>query len=130
MSVTYDIFPGRGFMIVWYAGRISVDDSMRVFSDSTRDPRWEPGLPVLVDASEATDIDINFNQMLGMSHRKQAVIAQGPRTRIGFWAPHDLAYGVARMYASLNEGDACQEIGVFRDRDEAMAFLGISNCAS
>lgn len=126
MAVSYEIYPDRAFMIFRYEGHITASESLRGFVESIQDPRWRAGMTTFVDMSRAREIDINFNQMMGMSHKKASLLAEGPQSRIIFWAPHDLAYGIARMYASLNEGAGYQEITVFRDKDEALTFAGIA----
>lgn len=49
------------------------------------------------------------------------------RARFAIFAPTDLAFGMGRMYESYRglQPSATKEVGVFRLREEALAFLGL-----
>ncbi len=50
------------------------------------------------------------------------------KSKFAIVAPDDLAFGLARMFASFRGSDerSTKEVGVFRSQAEAFEFLGIS----
>lgn len=123
MAVTCRIDPEQRLICVWYTGFVTMSDSMDAFGMCRADPRWSADFDVFVDISDITDTDIGFNQMLGMAHRKEGKIGS-PHARMAFWAPGDMGFAIARMYASLTERADGLATSVFRDKQEALAFLG------
>lgn len=126
MSASYQIHVDRGFVVIRYSGVVDVPSSVDNFHACVKDRDWSPDLPMLIDMSGAEGIDISFKQMLGMSHRMAISLGENRPIRIAYWAPHDLAYGVARMAASLFETVDFPESGVFRTEEDALRFLGLS----
>jgi hypothetical protein len=58
-----------------------------------------------------------------------SVRADDPRrsAKFAIFAPSDLAFGMGRMYENYRglQSGSTKEVGVFRTREEALAFLGI-----
>ena len=55
--------------------------------------------------------------------------AHSSASRFAIVAPTDLAFGLGRMYEAYRRLDnrSTKQVGVFRSRDEAFAFLGVSS---
>lgn len=77
-------------------------------------PGFTPDTPVYVDWTRITPSDLTAGLVRERAWRPWPVTA-----RIAFHAPSDVLFGLARMYALQSS----QRIEVFRERDEAFAWL-------
>lgn len=123
----YSTWCDPGLLVTQYRGHMRPDDVLGTLLRYLEDPDFDPAHAHLVDLQQTTELDFDFGRMMRLVSRLEPYYArrsEGARTAI--LAPRDVAFGIARMYQSLL-GDRPQfEIGVFRDRDAAAAFLGLS----
>ncbi len=128
IPVLYQIHEPINLVIVRYLGVVSTDDVVTAYSAYLEDPGRNPDHNILQNLSGVTDMDIGFRQMLAMIPRLQPFQTfRAPGTRTATFAPDDVPFGLARMYQSLTDGRVSYEIGVFRQMDPALAFLGIQS---
>lgn len=129
MNANYTIHPDRELIEIRYWDRMVPDVILEVFARILKDENWSPGYDIFVDMSWVTSVEINFNQMMGITHRKTPYLSKGRATRMAIWAPDDICFGTARMYAALMEPVDGVETETFRDRDEAWRFLECTESA-
>jgi hypothetical protein len=48
------------------------------------------------------------------------------KSRRAFFAPTPLAYGISRMFIACREGTGAEQIQLFKDRQEALRWLGVA----
>lgn len=123
MNADYKIFPERELVEIRYWDRVDSVMVLELVNKSTHDPGWSPGFDLFVDLSWVTAVDINFNQMMGISHRGGPCLSQGRPSRMAILAPDDTTFGTARMYATLMDPVHGVEVEAFRDLDEAQAYV-------
>ena len=78
----------------------------------------------IIDARGAKT-DVTSSQVHALVHRTNQLVRRGRFGALGIVTDSDLVFGMARMYQILCERLACQ-IGVFRELDEALAWLDAS----
>lgn len=87
--------------------------------------RIESVLPVtphrLSDFSRVIDLPIGYDEINAFRLRRQAHTLRNP-IRSAIYAPSDVQFGLSRMYQMLSSKPEI-EVEIFRDRDEAMAWL-------
>ena len=108
-----------------FTGRITVEDLLRNVDAVISHPSFGPGLALLCDLSaadvELLDVD-GLRTYVGYlrRHRDRYVDC-----RFAILAPRDAQYGLTRMFTSLSE-PLQFDAAAFRDRDEALEFLGVA----
>jgi TnpA family transposase len=119
--MTYRIDRERRLVLTMGWGVISTGDVQEVSERILGDPAFEAEYRSLVDLSAVTDITVDSGALMGSAAR--------PRfrndSRRAFVAPSDVAYGMARMFATLAEQSG-QEVRVFRERHLAEEWLGLT----
>lgn len=85
------------------------------------------GYDELVDMSAVTKIDLpSADRVRELALFSAAMDPKGPSSKFAIVAPQDLAFGLGRMYDAYRSSNrpGGKEVGVFRSREQAMAFLG------
>lgn len=110
----------RGDALVYQTGLWSRDDVS--------------GYGQLIDLTEVTTIDIEgpVGPLLNTLVAKGSAIKAATQSRLAIVAPHQLAYGIARMFQSYREVNPnfTEPTGVFRTMEEAQAFLDAAPASS
>lgn len=111
-SYTIDVLAGR--INEKWTGRVTLGDIAECLEHQQSHPDFSLELDGFVDLSDAMP-DLTFPET-------QGVAARHPFTgRWAFLAPADAAFGTIRMY--IGAVSERRSVGVFRTRDEAMAWL-------
>jgi hypothetical protein len=120
MGMSYTIDAVRALVVTRVWDTFSNDDLRDGISHLMADPRFDPCYRSLVDMREVTAITA-----------AAPVLAQVARTplfaveaRRAIVAESDLAFGVARMYATYADAEGAS-IRVFREMSEAESWLGL-----
>jgi len=104
-------------------GRLTFPDFKSQQESYLTDPDFDPSFDQLVDVSQVTSLDISIEEAKTIARR--AIFL--PTSRRAVVATDPLVFGVGRMmdtYHSLATGR--EQVGVFRDRESAMRWLGRS----
>lgn len=122
MSVVFSNHPD-GYHIVSFQGLLEDQEMLERCRDFYEN-HWEPGWPQLSDLSQADFTEITIEGIQEMASYVQEFKSGHPGTafKLGVYAPTDLPYGLARMYAALAEKSPGL-VGVFRDYDEVHRWL-------
>jgi hypothetical protein len=88
------------------------------------------GYDELMDMSHVEHITLPSTERIRELARLSAEMdARTSTSRFAIVAPTDLAFGLGRMYATYRSLDdrSTKQVSVFRSREAALAFLGISS---
>lgn len=110
-----------------YVGAIDDAQLMGFYRGLYRRPEFATIRAELVDLSEA---DLSLVSGSGLSELAELISDELarlniPSMRTAVYAPSDLPFGVARIYAAWSELSP-EEVRVFRDRDDAIRWLSVS----
>lgn len=123
MSWSYFIDLQQRTVFVRFFGTVTPREVLEEMTAIKNDPNFSSSLNQLVDASEArpaADFPTDRIRELGASsifdkNVRRAIIVQG-----------DLAFGLARMFATYREINGEKNLHIFRHREEAFAWVGVS----
>jgi hypothetical protein len=116
--MTYRIDPERRLVLTRAWGELSTRELADVMSRILLDPRFDPTYRSLGDLREVTTITVDT--MATAQAAASPLFASG--TRRAIVATSDVAFGMARMFATFSERSG-QEVRVFRDVALAEAWL-------
>jgi hypothetical protein len=120
MPIAIHIEPEDGLATVRCTGVLRVEDACDAASEVWRTPAWR-GAAIVWDFR-----DSRFNMSSsGIRDIARFILENQPETppsRVAFVAPHDVDYGLSRMYEVFRE-DARTLFRVTRDYEEALAWV-------
>lgn len=124
MPIHYQIDSERGMLFIVAEGESSQADRLNAMQAWLNDPDFRPGLQTLADFSLATNVPTltELEEIAGYIRRNASTIGQ---KKIAIVSTRPLTFGVARQFSALAPGDFLT-VRVFRDRDEALAWLAES----
>ncbi|HEX7926250.1 MAG TPA: hypothetical protein VF678_01585 [bacterium] len=121
MPLSVRVDPVRSLAVLRGTGVLTAADLLRASNELTSHPAFGAGLRQLI-VLEITSSTIVFGDVIAYrKHRAKAVHSQ----RIALVAASDLAYGVARQYATAYQ-QPDQEIRVLRDLAPACEWLDVT----
>ena len=86
------------------------------------------GYSELVDMSQVDSTDLpSVERVRELARLSAGMDSRSSASRFAIVAPTEIAFGLGRMYEAYRNLDdrSTKEVGVFRSRQEALAFLGI-----
>ena len=126
MPIIFTVNIKSGYFISKYVGKVSKDEIIDLYTSFFEDGGWIPGLNELVDHSE-----LDGSNLTGDGLRTIAMYANNfykqhniPNVKTAIFAPKDLPFGLSRIYNVMTD-DSPEEVGVFREMQEAKSWLGI-----
>ena len=122
MPSAYHIDRALNLVISCGTGSIRDEDLVRHARTLRADPLFAPDMRQLVDLrfSSAADLTVPGLREIAQAH------TFGAGSRRAIVASDDLAFGLARMYEMLRD-DGQDQVQVFRDLDEAIAWLALAD---
>ena len=127
MAIHYQVDDRRRVVLIQSAGRIELHEMFTFASRLRAEPAFHPDFNALIDLSELTGLEASFEEL-----RRYARDANGDPFSVKALcvavAPHDFAYGIARMYQTLRE--KLGNFRVVRTMDEARKLLGLDRAAA
>jgi hypothetical protein len=122
MPIALDVDEERNVLVSRATGELGVDELIAYMAELKRETRLRPGYRSYVDFSAADPSRIDAAAI-----RRVVDVASGfdpalGPVRVAVFAPSDLAFGLARIYAALVES-LQREVRVFRDAADARAWL-------
>jgi hypothetical protein len=90
------------------------------------DAQFEPTLRHLVDTSDVTEVTLSAQAIVQMGHS----LLFDPTAKRAYVVTTDLVFGLARMYELYQNLRGPQNVRVFRDRDEALRWLGLNEVSA
>jgi len=122
MPITIHVDREAGFVRIEASGQLTLQDLLDMVDPMLRDPRFEPGMPQLVDLGAVEHTDLRADEMRTLVETYEKQTERVGASRVAVFAPRPLLFGVSRMYESLAER-LPGERRVFDDLDEAQAWL-------
>jgi hypothetical protein len=113
----------RGVRIATFYGSVDDAELLGAYRAQLADLDYDASLDDLVDLRAVQRLDLGGAALRELMAMFSRVDSLGYTTRLAIVAPHDLGYGLGRMYEMMRTG-APEEVGVFRDVDDALAWLG------
>lgn len=123
MPADYEIRPGERLVLLRFHGHVTASDILDATSRLRADPAFEPGFATLVDCRD--QISALSREELDRLMAGVAARPPGPPRRVAVVVGSDVLYGVTRMFQILAEDRLPHTIEVFRELDEAKAWLGV-----
>lgn len=126
MPTSYTIDSARNLVYTMFSGATSDLDLIAHISALQADPRFRPDMAELVDLSAITRADVTSSGI-----RSVARTPLHARTaRRAFVAPTDVLFGLTRMYQSYWNDGAEDRLAIFRAREPALEWLGLSDAST
>lgn len=119
MPATYTIDVARGLVVTRLWGRLTDEDLIDHQQRLRTDPEFDPGFRQFADFSDVEETTIAPEVIRELARTNP----WGAGARRAMFAPSDLLFGLARMFEMLDE--QLDEVRVFRNADEARAWLGL-----
>lgn len=123
MPYEYAMDRERELLVVRGSGVLDLPEVEALTHAVCDDPSFRPGLRILVDFAEVTELSLFHDDVLRLVDLHGQLKERVGEARIAIFAPRDAVYGVGRMWHSLQpEWEA--ETALFRTRPEAVVWLG------
>jgi hypothetical protein len=104
-------------------GRVSPEELADVLRDVYQLPNFRPEAEVLCDLRQADLGEFSRAAIKGVAQFVSGHRGAPPGARTAIVVGRDLGFGLARMYEQLVEAESSTDIMVFREMDEALAWL-------
>lgn len=124
MPITYEIDEPRAVVLTTATGILTDADILAHKSRLLHDPKFHAGMKELSDLRWIDRLDVTPEGIQAMLRHDAEHGTELHAHRMALVASEDVVYGMARMYQSQVER-VVAGVGVFRDMNEAMAWLGI-----
>ncbi len=122
MDYTIDFTAGPDMVVITTSGEAALDAWRRYHLELLADPRYTPGLSILVDHSALDWVALTNDQVREIGRIVRSFNEQVRTGRRAVVVSGQLAYGLVRMSQGQMVG-AEERIKVFRSREEAEAWL-------
>ena len=119
MPTSYRIDPERELVVTRAWGAPSSEDLEAHYANLITDPRFRPSYRQLGDLSAVTTFSVDAWRIAQVA----ATPVFDTGTRRALIAPSEVGFGLSSIFAAYSER-AGQDVRVFRERDEAEAWLG------
>jgi hypothetical protein len=131
MPIEYTIDVARGLIHTRGWDYIGDKEYRAYIANLFADPAVRPGMKQLTDWRAVTQVDVSAETMRATAETVRAFVERQHHQpnftnyRLAIVVAQTVVYGMARMYQILSE-EHDPHIGVFRDIDEARAWLGLA----
>jgi hypothetical protein len=120
LAYRYSIDPAHRRVEIVFEGTLTPDDLGGIRADAIGDPGFDSTFDYLVDGSKVTRlVDVGTREIHFLAGNRSEVHVAGARRALV--APMDVGFGLSRMFQGMADLDG--DVRVFRDRDEALAWL-------
>jgi len=126
MEIVFTRLEVHGCLVVRVSGSIDRGGAKSLHDLLERECGLRLDQNIFFDVSQMANIDLTYADMVDLIGPRRRFFGEGPGSRIALWAPTDMTFGMSRMYAALLDQFDSLKVEVFRDRDRAAEFLGLS----
>jgi hypothetical protein len=124
MAASYEIFKEKRLIVVTVSGPADVRELSGMLSGLQSDPDFTMEYDVLWDAQGRTT-PFTSDQVRELVRHVLTFRNDGPtRPKRAYLVSRDVDYGMLRVYESYRIGRSDVDIEVFKDRNEALRWLG------
>ena len=126
MAEEYHIDRAQG--IIWSRcwGVLSDEDIATQQARLRTDPNFDPTLSQLVDCREVTDVTLSVGTVKRLGQSKLF----SPESKRAYIVAKDVVFGLVRMYELYQKLRDAHSVRIFRDRAEAVLWLGVKDSAA
>ena len=125
MPMTYMIDAAQNVVHTVATGVLTDAHVMAHRKALTGDPRFSPQMRELSDIRQVTDFQVTPAGIRVMVDADVKMVAAGGMHKLAIVAEENVAYGMSRMYQTLDEPNI-RSVGVFRTYQDAAQWLGIA----
>lgn len=125
MPISYRIDAGRSLVLTAASGTLTDEDVLALKERLARDPAFSPDMKELSDCRGIERLDVTPAGIRAMVEQDESDSDGAATHKLALVLSTDVAYGMARIYQSLSEVHDNENVGVFRDLDEAKAWLEV-----
>ena len=131
MPIEYTIDVARGFIYTRGWDYIGNQEYQTYIANLFADPALRPGMKQLTDWRAVTHMDVTAQTIRATAETVQAFVERQRHQsnftnyQLAIVSPQLVIYGLSRMYQMLSE-EHDPNVAVFRDIDEARAWLGLA----
>ena len=122
MPISYRIDVERNLVLTTGSGTLTDNDIIQFKARLLQDPDFKPGMKELSDIRGIDQLDITPSGVQAMVQQDARHSAEVASHKLALVVSKEVAYGMARMYQTLTQSNI-ETVGVFRDIDEARAWL-------
>jgi hypothetical protein len=122
MTIQYQIDRSIRRITTRAFAEVTIEEVLEHFDELLADPSYEPGLDVLLDLVDCETL-LGIDQLRSVAGRVTADLSSLRFGRLAIVVVSDALFGMVRMFHTLSEA-AFSDAQVFRDRDQALQWLG------
>lgn len=122
MPISYRIDVERNLVLTTASGTLTDDDIVQHKARLVRDPDFNSAMKELSDIRGIDQLDVTPGGVAAMVQQDIRDSAAVASHKLALVVSKEVAYGMARMYQTLTKSNI-EAVGVFRDIDEARAWL-------
>jgi hypothetical protein len=119
MPASYTIDTQRRLVVTRAWGACTADDVLEFRRKIAKDPDFDPGFAQLADFTAITRLDMTPGEVRMLAWGSPFLAS----SRRALVAENALAFGFSRMYETLRGLRGDHHVRVFRNRDDALAWL-------
>jgi NAD(P)-dependent dehydrogenase (short-subunit alcohol dehydrogenase family) len=124
MTIHYRIDASSNRITTRVFGEVTINEALQHFDELSADSSYEPDLDVLLDLTDCKTL-LDADQIRTAAARATADLSTLRFGRMAIVVASDALFGMLRMFHTLSES-AFSAAQIFRDRDEALQWLGES----
>ncbi|MBW1844511.1 MAG: STAS/SEC14 domain-containing protein [Deltaproteobacteria bacterium] len=122
MTIHYRIDASSNRIMTRVLGEVTIDEALQHFDELSVDPSYEPGMDALLDLTDCETL-LDVDKIRTAAARATADLSTLRFGRMAIVVASEALFGMLRMFHTLSES-AFSEVQIFRDRDEALQWLG------
>jgi len=126
MPAFFEIEKDHRLVITSASGVVTMAEALAHNQNLRKHPDFDPSFSQLIDLSDVTKIELNREDILTLA--QDPILSDNSRRAI--LATGDLTFGLVRMFEMFRESKGKETIRVFRNRDEARAWVLGKNTAA
>lgn len=122
-SISVEFEESSNLRITRVIGKLTFEELMGSLSKTYADKRFDPDADVLWDLSKADLSAFLTQDVRAIRDYVSKNWGKSGKSKAALVVAHDLDYGLSRMYEFFLESRTSNEVQVFRDLDEAFAWI-------
>jgi hypothetical protein len=124
MPCNYTIHRDKRLVVTTASGVLTFAEAMALEDKMYEDPAFDPTFLHLIDATGITRTEISASEISVLARRNRF----SPKARKALVVNTTLLFGLARMFeAYLRLSGTTESVSVFKDRNKALDWLGITD---
>ncbi len=123
MAISYELFKDIGLVVITCSGPANPEEAIAMITRLQDDPDFSMSYSVLWDARERT---VPYTTDEVMTIVRYVASYKGEKcSKRALLTSKDVDYGMGRVYEGLRFNTSNVEIEIFKDREQALTWLGV-----